>query len=67
MPLQIATPAVLAFARYFARPDCPQCGETLVAPVQSEFVSDGVIHHTWSCDSCGQDFLTTVELERDAA
>ena len=50
MPLQSATPVVLAFARYFARPACPQCGETQLAPEHSEFVRDGVIHHTWACD-----------------
>jgi hypothetical protein len=40
-----------------------------VAPDQSEFVCEGVIHHTWSCDGCGHDFVTTVDLEinRDAA
>jgi hypothetical protein len=26
-----------------------------------------VIHHTWSCDSCGHQFRTTVEFEREAA
>ncbi len=67
MTLQSATPAVLAFARYFARPACPQCGETQFAPEHSEFVRDGLIHHTWACDSCGHEFRTTVELNRDAA
>jgi predicted RNA-binding Zn-ribbon protein involved in translation (DUF1610 family) len=67
MTLQSATPAVLAFARYFARPACPQCGETQLAPEHSEFVRDGLIHHTWACDSCGHEFRTTVELNRDAA
>lgn len=69
MTLHSPTPAVLAFTRYFARPHCPRCGEMQVAPDQSEFVCEGVIHHTWSCDGCGHDFVTTVDLEinRDAA
>jgi len=67
MSLQSATPVVLAFARYFARPACPQCGETQLAPEHSEFVRDGVIHHSWACDSCGHEFRTTVEINRDAA
>ena len=67
MSLQSATPVVLAFARYFARPRCPQCGEAQFAPERSEFVGDGVIQHTWSCDACGHEFGTTVEFEREAA
>jgi hypothetical protein len=67
MPLQSATPVVLAFARYFARPACSQCGETQLAPEQSEFVRDGLIHHFWACDTCGHEFRTSVELNRDAA
>ena len=67
MPLQSATPTVTAFARYFGRQDCPLCGETQLAPEHSEFVRDGLIHHTWSCDACGHEFRTTVELSRDAA
>ena len=63
MPLQNATPAVLAYTRFFARPSCPQCGETQLAPEHSEFVRDGLIHHTWSCDSCGHEFRTNVELK----
>lgn len=67
MPLQTATPAALSFARYFARPECPRCGEIQFAPEQSEFACDGVIHHAWACDACGHEFRTTVEFNRDAA
>jgi hypothetical protein len=68
-PTHSPTPAVLAFTRYFARPHCPRCGEMQVAPDQSEFVCEGVIHHIWACDGCGHEFATTVDLEinRDAA
>ena len=67
MSLHSATPVVLAFARYFARPSCPRCGEEQFAPELSEFVGEGLIHHTWSCDACGHEFRTTVELNREAA
>ncbi len=67
MPLHTATPVGFVFARYFARPSCPQCGETQLAPEQSEFVHDGLIQHVWACDACGHEFLTTVEFNRDAA
>jgi rubredoxin len=67
MSLHSAAPALLAFARYFARPNCPQCGNSQFAPERSEFVEDGVIHHTWACEACGHEFRTTVEFERAAA
>ncbi len=67
MSLHRSTPAVLAFARYFARPCCPQCGDTQLAPERSEFAGEGLIHHTWECDGCNLEFITTVELNRDAA
>ena len=67
MSLQGATSAVLTFARYFARPRCPRCGETQYAPERSEFVGEGVIQHAWSCDACGHEFSTTVEFERAVA
>jgi predicted RNA-binding Zn-ribbon protein involved in translation (DUF1610 family) len=62
MPLTTATPVVLAFARYFARPYCPQCGDEQLVPEQSEFAGEGVIHHVWSCDACGHEFRTVVDL-----
>mgnify|MGYP000150223650 CR=1 FL=1 len=67
MTLHHSTPVVHAFTSYFARPHCPQCGETQLAPERSEFAGEGVIHHTWACDACGHEFLTTVEFSRDAA
>lgn len=59
--------SVVAFARYFSRPNCPQCGGDQFAPERSEFVSDALIHHTWACDSCGNEFRTKVELILEAA
>ena len=67
MSLQNATPAVLAFARYFTRPLCPQCGHEQFVPERSEFAGEGCVRHTWSCDSCGHEFSTAVEFTRIAA
>ena len=67
MPLQSTTPVVLSFARYFVRPTCPECGEEQLVPEQSEFVCKGVIRHTYTCDACGHEFRTVVELGREAA
>jgi len=60
-------PVVQTFARYFVRPTCPDCGEEQLVPELSEFVGKGVIRHTYSCDACGHEFRTVVELGRRAA
>jgi transposase-like protein len=67
MSLQNATPAVLAFARYFTRPLCPQCGSEQFVPERSEFAGEGRVRHAWSCEECGHDFSTAVEFGRIAA
>jgi transcription elongation factor Elf1 len=67
MSLQSATPVVLAFTRYFSRPQCPRCGDEQLVPEHSEFVREGRIRHIWSCEACGHEFCTTVEIGRIAA
>jgi predicted RNA-binding Zn-ribbon protein involved in translation (DUF1610 family) len=62
MPLHSATPVVLTFARYFARPACPACGEEQFVPEASEFVGEGVIRHSYTCDACGHEFRTVLEF-----
>jgi len=41
-----------------ARPRCSLCSELMVAPEASVFHSDGDVRYLWSCDSCGQGFVT---------
>lgn len=62
MSLQNATPVVFAFARYFTRPLCPQCSDPQYVPERSAFIDEGHVRHTWTCDACGYEFCTTVEL-----
>jgi hypothetical protein len=64
MTLQIYGPLAYEFRSYFEWPSCPRCGETLVAPESSQLVRTGHIRHIWSCDDCGYDFETTVQLAR---
>jgi transposase-like protein len=45
-----------------SRPNCPQCGSTLLIAEQSAFSLDGRIRHSWSCDACGQEFTTSVRI-----
>jgi len=44
------------------RTACPYCGDRLLAPEVSEFVDGGEIRHHWSCDSCGGELRTSIEL-----
>ncbi len=67
MPLHTATPVILTFARYFTRPVCPGCGDEQLVPELSEFAGKGVIRHTYTCDACGHEFRTVVELGQQAA
>jgi uncharacterized protein with PIN domain len=41
---------------------CPYCGDRLVAPEVSEFITGGEVRHHWACDCCGQDSSTRVAV-----
>jgi ribosomal protein L37AE/L43A len=47
---------------------CEKCGETLIAPEWSEFVSERLVINIWSCANCGLEFETETEtcLSADA-
>jgi len=45
-----------------SRPKCPRCGSTLLVAEQSAFNPNGRIRHTWSCDDCGNEFVTSVRV-----
>jgi len=45
-----------------SRPKCPRCGSTLLFAEQSAFNLNGRIRHTWSCDQCGNEFVTSVRV-----
>ena len=42
------------------RPECPSCGSIVLMAERAAFNPDGRIHHTWSCDDCGQEFVTSI-------
>ena len=46
---------------------CPQCNELLIAPNQSEYVSDHDIRHFWCCEYCGHRVEMVVNLRITAA
>jgi hypothetical protein len=41
---------------FFLRPACPRCGDMLFAAAATEFLGDGKIRNTWSCDACAHEF-----------
>lgn len=44
------------------RPQCPRCGSTLLVAEESAFNLNGRIRHTWSCDACRNEFVTSVRV-----
>ena len=46
---------------------CAECGEMLVAPDWSEFVSEYLVVNLWSCTKCGDRFETKAFMPAGAA
>ena len=45
---------------------CIQCGDALIAPEWSEYVSEQLVLNLWSCTKCGCRFETSGYLPADA-
>jgi hypothetical protein len=45
---------------------CTQCNDTVIAPTWSKYVSGDRVRHSWSCENCGHQFETSVDLRIDA-
>jgi hypothetical protein len=41
---------------------CRQCHSALIAPNRSEYVGKNHVRHFWSCENCGHDSETSVNL-----
>jgi len=39
---------------------CAQCGETILIPEWSEYLSPQRVRYLWECDACGYKFETIV-------
>jgi len=48
--------------RPFALTSCPNCLETQIGPLASEYVGEGRIRHFWACDGCAHEFQTSIEF-----
>jgi transcription elongation factor Elf1 len=44
---------------------CPCCGEWLVAPERSTYVSAEQVSNFWVCSKCGNEFETSICLTQD--
>jgi len=62
MTLQNATASRQSRPRPFGLLCCPNCLESLIAPVASEYVGEGRVRHSWACDGCGHEFHTSVRF-----
>ena len=56
-------PSVLVRER-LRRPNCPRCENVVLIVEQSRFNASGHIDHLWSCDECGNQFITSIRLGR---
>lgn len=45
---------------------CEKCGDALIAPDWSEFVSERLVVNLWSCPKCGCEFETEACMSADA-
>jgi RNase P subunit RPR2 len=51
-------------AQRFGGSFCPKCKEMLLAPTMSEYISEALVRHLWSCDGCGHEFQASVRLTK---
>jgi ribosomal protein L37AE/L43A len=47
--------------------DCAQCGADMIAPDESEHLSDYCVRNVWSCEACGYQFEDRVYLSAPEA
>jgi DNA-directed RNA polymerase subunit RPC12/RpoP len=45
-----------------ARSRCPRCGSIVLMAERAAFNPDGRIRHSWSCDDCGHEFVTSMRM-----
>jgi len=44
---------------------CARCGEWLIAPERSIYVSEEQVSNFWVCPKCGNEFETSIYLSED--
>ncbi len=61
--LALPLPRTLA-SESLRRPNCPHCGNALFIAEDSRFDVKGRIDHEWSCDDCGNKFVTSIRVSQ---
>jgi transcription elongation factor Elf1 len=44
---------------------CTGCGEWLIAPERSTYVSEEQVSNFWACTKCGNEFKTSIHLTQE--
>jgi len=57
---------VASFRNFEFETTCTKCGEALIAPEWSEYVSEGLVLNLWSCPDCGNRFEIEAIVPADA-
>jgi len=60
--MNIRTDHRMSCAAEFGPPRCPRCSSAVLMAERAEFGPDGRIRHTWSCDYCGNVFVTSIRM-----
>ena len=60
--MNVQTAYLAPSTRNLRRPHCPRCGSALLMAEESAFNLNGRIRHTWSCDDCGNEFVTSIRV-----
>jgi hypothetical protein len=63
---EVTMTTVASFRNSAFETTCAKCGEALIAPEWSEFVSGGLVLNLWTCTSCGCRFETEACIPADA-
>ena len=56
-----ATSGVASKAK-LTRPQCPRCGSIVLMAARAAFNPSGRIRHTWSCEECAHEFVTSISM-----
>jgi hypothetical protein len=63
MSLLSAVPLRFFHKSYYGRPSCPKCGEAMIAPETSKYLSRCNIGHIWVCEECDYEFETLIRFD----
>jgi len=61
----VKTTVIKSFSSTDHGTTCAKCGEPLIAPEWSEFVTEELVLNLWSCMSCGNRFETEACMPAD--